>query len=163
MESNMSANITNQSVNFDYIFEDRPLKFVGIIFSSVMIVVIFCLASGIIWYENCGSDLKRILTNRLVSSICWCVLESLFVIWSPDLLLYFYRPFPNWVCILQAIFRNAVLLRLTILFDAIIIARYVFIFWLKNPLNFDDEIWCTFINFWTIIFRSVFWCIKLFF
>ena len=149
----MSNNTETEIVNFDVIFEDRPLKFVGIVFSFVMIGIIFCLGSGIIWFEFYGSDLKRILTNRLVSSICWCTLESLFLIWLPDLLLYVYRPYPTWACTLHGIFKNAVLLRLMLLFDSIIIVRYIFIFWLKNHLNFDDQFWSTFITFSITFFR----------
>ena len=149
----MSNNTETEIVNFDVIFEDRPLKFVGICFSFVTIVIIFCLGCGMIWYEKYGSDLKRTLTNRLVSSICWCVMESLFAIWLPDLLLYVYRPYPTWACTLHGIFKNAVLLRLMLLFDSIIIVRYIFIFWLKNPLNFDDQFWSTFITFSITFFR----------
>ena len=148
----MSLNST-EKIDLDIIFEDRPLKFVGVIFTLLTIGITFCLSCGIIWYEKYGADLKRTLTNRLVSSISWCVLESMVFICCIDLLLYFHRPLPKWICILQSFFRNAVLVRLLCLFDAIIIARYIFIFWIKNPLNFDDQFWCTFTNFWINFLR----------
>ena len=145
----MSLNTTTDKIDFNIIFEDRPLNYVGVISSLVVIVILFCLLSGIIWFERYGSDLRRILINRLVSCICWCLLQGMIFLWLADVVLYFYRPFPLWICYLQIIYRQAVILRLILLFDSIIITRYIFIFWLKNPLHFDDEFWCSFIN-WSI-------------
>ena len=38
-----------------------------------------------------------------------------------------------------------------ILLDFIAIARYIFIFWLKNPVAFNDEFWSTMINLWSFL------------
>ena len=38
-----------------------------------------------------------------------------------------------------------------LLLDFIAIARYIFIFWLKNPAGFNDEFWSTLINLWTLL------------
>jgi hypothetical protein len=37
--------------------------------------------------------------------------------------------------------------------DAIIVARYFQIFWMKNPLSFQDDFWCLFVNIWIVICR----------
>jgi len=143
------ANNSTSYIDFSVIYEDRPMKYVGIFSSSVMIVVLLGLCLGIIWYERFGSDLKRILLNRLVSCICWCLVKGMILYWSADVSSYIYRPFPEWVCFMQTILRNSFVTRLIVLFDAIIISRYIFIFHLKNPLHFDDDFWCRFI-FWGI-------------
>ena len=146
----MSNNSTTTSiVDLRVIFADRPLKYFAVISVVVMIVIFVTLCIGIIWFERYGSDLRRILIYRLVSCICWCLLQGMIFLWLADVVLYFYRPFPLWICYLQIIYRQAVILRLILLFDSIIITRYIFIFWLKNPLHFDDEFWCSFIN-WSI-------------
>ena len=134
MSNNSTANI-----DFSVIFEDRPLKYVAIIFSVVMIVICVCLCLGMLWFEHYGSDLRRILTNRLVSCICRCIVQTMLFLLLPEMVLYFHRPLPEWMCYLQVIFRNSLLLRLILLFDAIAVTRYVCIFCLKNPLDFDDE------------------------
>ena len=141
----MSSNTTTK-IDFSVIFEPRLLKYVGAISSVTLVAIFFCFCLGIIWFEHYGSDLRRILINRLVYCICWCLLEGLIVFWLADVILYFYRPFPVWICYLQVIYRQSILLRIVLLFDAMTISRYVFIFWLKNPLNFDIEFWCCFIN-----------------
>ena len=123
----MSLNTTTDKIDFNIIFEDRPLKNVGVISSLVVIVILFCLLSGIIWFERYGSDLRRILINRLVSCICWCLLQGMIFLWLADVVLYFYRPFPLWICYLQIIYRQAVILRLILLFDSIIITRYIYL------------------------------------
>jgi hypothetical protein len=40
---------------------------------------------------------------------------------------------------------------LTIFLDAIIIVRYLLIFWIKNPENFKDDFWSHFVNIWTVV------------
>jgi len=138
---------------FKAVFEDRPLKYIGVFLSFVLMICLAFLTAGIIWFEHFGSDLKRIFMNRCVSSVCWIVLEGQILFQVPDLLLYFYRPFPVWICYIQVILRNAVVLQVSLLLVAMIIARYVFIFWLKNPLNFDDRFWCTIVNSTIFLFR----------
>ncbi len=92
----------------------------------------------------------------MVSSICWCVIQGLLVLSLPDLVMYFYRPFPKWICFFQLILRHALVLRLLLLIDAAVIARFILIFWIKNPLNFQNDFWCHFVNIWAVIFRFSF-------
>jgi hypothetical protein len=53
----------------------------------------------------------------------------------------------------STILRNAIVLRLLLLVDAMVLARYLLIFWLKNPLKFQDDFWCHFVNTWVIVCR----------
>ena len=39
--------------------------------------------------------------------------------------------------------------------NCIIISRYIFIFWLKNPAAFQDDFWNPFVNIWIILFSVV--------
>ncbi len=102
------------------------------------------------------ADLKRIFTNKMVSSICWCAMEGLLVLFTADLVMYFYHPFPQWICFLQIILRHTIVLRLMLLVDAMVLARYILIFWLKNPLKFQDDFWCHLVNTWVFLFRFSF-------
>ena len=106
------------------------------------------------------TDLKRMFTNKMVSSICWCVIQGLVVLSLPDLVMYFYRPFPEWICFFLLVFKHAIVLRLLLLVDAAVIARFILIFWIKNPMNFQDDFWCHFVNIWAVIFRFSFICLS---
>ncbi len=103
------------------------------------------------------TDLKRIFTNQMVSSICWGVVQSLTLLSIPDLIMHFYRPFPfpEWMCYIQIILRNALAIRFLLLIDAVVIARYILQFWMKNPFNFQDDFWCLFVNIWIGAFRYI--------
>ena len=137
---------------FNFIFEDRPLKYAGVVLSFLSMTAISCLCVGIIWFEQFGSDQKRILMNKLVSAFCWAVLSSFVLVVLPDLLLYFYRPYPVWFCYLLVIVKQVLVVHMFLLLDAIIVARYAFIFWLKDPLSFDDKFWSLFVNICILIF-----------
>jgi hypothetical protein len=39
--------------------------------------------------------------------------------------------------------------------DCIMVTRYTFIFWLKNPAAFQDEFWSLFINLWVVGFSWI--------
>ena len=35
-------------------------------------------------------------------------------------------------------------------FDLIILTRYAYVFWLKNPAGFNDDFWVVFFNMWVV-------------
>ena len=140
-------------LTFGLVFEDSAVKYIAVTVGFLFTLVICCLCAGIIWYEQFGSDLKRILINQLVSSFCWMALLGCILVVFADLLMYFFRPFPIWFCYLNVLTRNAVIMNLFLLLDSIIIVRYAFIFWLKDPLSFVDTFWCFFINVCSFILR----------
>jgi hypothetical protein len=60
METNTqvaSSNISyNESdANFEELFKNRPLKFIGVSFACVSMPIVLCLLYGIIWFERFGS------------------------------------------------------------------------------------------------------------
>ena len=72
---------------------------------------------------------------------------------TADIIMYFYRPFSKHFCFIHLVLRNALMSQILMFFNAIIMVRYIFIFWLRNPLNFNDDFWCFFINLWVILSR----------
>ena len=55
----------NQSDFFSGLFEDRPIKTIGVtlaLASGTFYLAMFC---GIIWFERFGSDKKRTILNKL--------------------------------------------------------------------------------------------------
>ena len=149
--SNISEVIVDEY--FEGLFENRPSKIVGIVLASLLTVTVFLAAYGIIWFERFGSDLKRIFINKMVSSVCWSILAWTVFIKIPDLVMYFYRPFPEMFCHLHLILKNVIIFQIILFLNSIIIMRYIMMFWLKNPINFKDDFWSIFINIWIVIVR----------
>jgi len=148
-------NDTNSSTSFDPPSKDFYLGLFQFKLSKIMSILSACtilpfdiaLFYGIIWYERFGTDNRRTLMNKLLTSLSWtiiaCLLLPLF-----DVVRYMSPPFPVNVCfvhlLLKITTKNMVLLYL----DAILITKYVLVFWLKNPLAVNDEFWCLFISSW---------------
>jgi hypothetical protein len=68
MEANAQVDVKNISYNeaafnFEELFKDRPLKYVGICFACVSMLIILFLCYGIIWFERFGSG-KSIIIFR---------------------------------------------------------------------------------------------------
>ena len=159
MFSKLSLQVTynlSQNINgnyFDGLFEQRPSKIVGVILAFILTIVVVLSTYSIIWFERFGSDLKRIFINKLVSSICWCILAWFLIIQVPDLTMHFYRPFPEPFCYVHLIMRNIIVSSMLLFFDVIVLARYMLIFWMKNPLSFQDDFWYLFVNIWVVFYR----------
>jgi hypothetical protein len=86
-------------------------------------------------------------------SVAWTSIAWYLLIQTSDILLYFYRPLPDFHCLLNLVLRNAFMIQAILFFDAIILVRYIFIFWLTNPQSFCDDFWYRFINIWVVSFR----------
>jgi hypothetical protein len=74
---------------------------------------------------------------------------------TPDMIRYFSRPFNQSVCFILLTIKTTIAMQVFLFFDTINISSYVFIFWLKNPLNFQDDFWSTFVNLWIISFSLI--------
>ena len=154
-ESRMAfeTSFNNQSHYFGALNESRPSKIIGSILALFLLSINILAFWGIIWFERFGSDLKRIFINQIVVSISWSSIAWLSMIQTSDILLYFYRPLPDLYCMFNLVLRNALMIQAILFFDIIIIVRYIFIFWMKDPVNFSDDFWFCFVNLWVLIFR----------
>ena len=99
-------------------------------------------------FEKYGTDKRRTLLNIFVSMYCWAVLEFLAFVQLPETIRYIYGPLPEIVCHMQYIIRHSILTVFLMLKDASVMTRYAFIFWLKNPVAFNDEFWSLFLWLW---------------
>ena len=68
------------------------------------------------------------------------------VIQLSELPRYFLGPQPATFCLLQSVIKNSLKWQLLLLLDSVIIVRYIFIFWLKNPGAVNEDFWTTFAN-----------------
>jgi hypothetical protein len=61
---------------------------------------------------------------------------------------YLLGPFPIKFCLIQYALKNGIYSQILLYLNGIILFRYIFIFWLKNPTVFQDDFWNLFINIW---------------
>ncbi len=149
-------NTTDQEV-FIGLFQSRPSKIFSICFSFLSTSLAVFLFYGIIWFERFGTDNKRTLINKLVSSQCWSAIQYFAICQNLDIIRYIVGPLPEWFCFLILVYKNSLKAQFI---DSSILVQYVFVFWLKNPGGVNDDFWSCFINLWIIGFSYIFYFSK---
>jgi len=137
---------------FSTAFQNSPLKTTAIVTSLISVIFLISSGYGIIWYERYGSDSKRILINRLVTSICWTGIEFYVLVLPMEIARYIFGPLPETLCMFHLMLKNIITFQTVLFCDGVSAARYLFIFYLKNPSEFQDEFWHIFINIWIVFF-----------
>ena len=151
-ETGLSSNITvrcNSSIETVYcgVFENRQINFVALPISAILILLSTLQLLGMIWFERFHSGNYRTLMNKLFASVCWAAIAHN-VHTVLDIFRYLLGPRPPSLCFLQNFFKFTATSVFLLLYDAIIITKYMLIFWLKNPGAVNDEFWCRFISLW---------------
>ena len=109
---------------------------------------------GIIWFEQ--DNHNRTLINQLVSSLMWSFLCWMLIIQPPTIMYFaFGRLNFSELCSFHTYVRNALIMHFLFIQNAIIICRYMFIFYLKNPTAIQDDYWKIFINIWSFMFSGI--------
>ena len=155
---NISQNISLGSCPNDFfieLYKFRPSITIAVILTYSSICILIPILYSIIWYEKFGSDKKRTVLNKLVSSVCWCTIVYYTLIQVPELFRIWFGPFPALFCNFQLVIKNALAIQLLLTFDTMSILRYIFIFWLKNPYGFCDDFWTTYLNLWMFSFSLI--------
>ena len=145
---------TSKEIYFSGIFYNRPSKFAAVFISAFLLTVNILIWYGAIWFEHFGSDQKRTLVNKLFTSFSWTSIAA-FLISSTDLVRYTVGPFPWQICSIQMLIKNSLRTQYLLFYDSIALTRYIFIFWLKNPMALDHDFWSLFISCWIILASSI--------
>jgi len=124
----------------------------GVTSSLVMIPVQLFAFFGLIWYEHNASDLTRVFINRMVTSVSWSAMAWIVLVQTPEMLRHIFGPFPVLLCRVQFVAKNATLIQIVLFYDAMVVVRYLSIFVLKNPLEFQNEFWTFFVNVAVVFF-----------
>ena len=139
---------TNERYEFyPGLFEPKISMILSIIVSCILIPFDLFMYYGIIWYERYGTDNHRTLMNKLLCSVCWNVIFANLVIFS-DIFRYIVGPYSVHFCFIQVLLKVMMKTMLLLFMDAIILVRYILIFWLKNPASVNNEFWSSFLNLW---------------
>jgi hypothetical protein len=149
-ETPQNLYLLNRSNDFFVgLVENRISKISSVIFSALGSYLCIGMLYSIIWYEKFGSDSKRTLINRLFVYFWLCPMIWEATVQQVDIIRYIFGPMPKFVCRINYFLKLHFTIHALILLDFIVVARYIFIFWLKNPAAFNDEFWSVFINLWT--------------
>ena len=160
--SNCSTAMAEHEKCFKNLYKSNATKIAIIFISLLSTVLLLVLSYGVIWFERFGNDHKRTLMNKLVSSLCWFLMEWYLVGQTICLIRHFIGPLPPIICAFQQIQKTSVKFQLLLCFDAMQITRYIFIFHLKNPSAVKDDFWSVFITSWILGFSNLY-SFKLFF
>jgi hypothetical protein len=68
---------------------------------------------------------------------------------------YIVGPSPVIVCRFNYFLKLTLTVQGLMFMNSIIISRYIFIFWLKNPAAFQDEFWSLLVNIWVVLFSFI--------
>ena len=116
---------------------------------SFIFTLLFCLLCyGAIWYDEQGSDHNLTLMHKLFYIVFWIAISSLPIIQVMQVSIQLFGPFNQSLCFLIILLKNIVRTDILLFLCANIIARYILIFHLKNPLAVVDGFWCVFISLW---------------
>jgi hypothetical protein len=133
---------------FPVLTENNPERIISL-------TVSFCLSFGsvpflfgIIQFESFGGDKKRSVLNIFTSMICWTLIAMSVLVKIPETVRFIYGPMPNTFCCILNASKYYIAPTLMLYYDAIAIARYIYIFWLTNPAAFDDQFWGCFVSIW---------------
>ena len=131
------------------------IKFIFFFCSFVLIIVGIPGFYSIIWFEKYGSNKKRTILNKLVAVGCWNAIQFCLFIQIPEMIRFMNGPQPIWLCFIKQILRSAIFTQILFILDAIAIAKYIYVFCLKNPAGFQDSFWCVFTGIWITVAGSV--------
>jgi formate-dependent nitrite reductase membrane component NrfD len=86
--------------------------------------------------------------HKLSYIVFWIAISSLPIIQALEVSIQLFGPFNQCFCFSFITFKNIVRTTILLFLCANIIARYILIFHLKNPLAVVDGFWCVFISSW---------------
>jgi len=128
---------------FAGVFELDGVRIVLILFSTITSFLLIPFITGIIVFECTNSDhriFSRFITSMGVSYIIYSILVVM-----PDIFRYTFGPLNENFCFWHYILKSTLSLQHILIYDAISIIRYIFIFRMKNPTLFQDAFWIFFI------------------
>ena len=140
---------------FSGLLDSNAGKIISLMISCFGIVASPLVLLSIIWYEKYGNDSNRTLLNMFASLYCWAVVEFIILVQIPETARFLFGPLPGFVCHIQIFLRSTSVTVLLLYKNFSALTKYIFIFWLKNPVAFDNEFWSLFICFWVHFFSLV--------
>ena len=136
---------------FGGLMENRASKIGSVLFSQLGNCIALFLTFCIIWYEKFGNTEYKTVINRITEQTWWLVLAYYGTIQQIEIARYVFGPLPWTLCQLTVFAKLFATMYGIVLLDIIIITRYLFIFWIRNPVSLNDELLGAFITMWALM------------
>ena len=140
---------------FGGLMENRPSKICSVVFSQLGNCIALLSIYSIIWYEKFGTTEYKTVINRLNVQCWWTSFVYYGFFQQLEIVRYIFGPMPWALCQLNIFAKLFAPMYLVLLLDFIIITRYLFIFWIKNPVGLNDEMLGTFFTLWSLLFTFI--------
>ena len=154
---NSSMGFNNSSINFnDPIMETNNfIKYGSSILTLVMVLLSIPLFYSIIWYQKYRANDNQTIVNQFFSAICWNLIAWNLSVQMVTIFRYIIGPINSNICLLTLLSRRTIMTIILLIFDAISLMRYLFIFHLKGIATFKDDFWFRFVCMWIVGFSVV--------
>jgi hypothetical protein len=155
---NISSHINSSAINFNTLIlePDKIItKYALSILSLGMVLFAIPLFYSIIWYEKYGTNDLQTIVNQFFSAICWNMIAWNVSVQLITIFRYTTGPINSNICLLTLLTRRTLTTILLLLFDAISLMRYLYIFHLKNIAAFKDDFWYRFVCIWVVGFSLI--------
>jgi hypothetical protein len=152
-------NITNKTSSNSYagLMEWDMFKVTYIIFHIVLTFVAPLILYSIVWYERFGSDFKyRILTNRILSHICWISIGRCLIARIPYSAIIFFGPFSTNICDIIILIGRYSFLCTFIEIAIWQLIKYFYIFKWKYMIRLNDDLSAICLTMCNLLFSAVF-------
>jgi len=136
---------------FSGLMENRASKIGSVLFSQLGNCIALFLTYCIIWYEKNGNTEYKTVINRLTEQSWWLVLVYYGIVQEIEIMRYVYAPLPWALCQFTVFSKLFGTMYCILLLDIIVITRYLFIFWIKNPASLNDDILGVFLTMWALM------------
>ena len=154
---NNSATKMQEEEDFFHIIVDNNINTVCVVlFSTLIWALSLPLLTSIIWYERNGFEQYNLFTNKLLTLICWMFIRWFFFLHTSHVYRFTFGPLPKLECFWQQLMHRTFLKQGVLFIDGMMVSRYAFIFWLKNPAAFQADFWIIFFNLWVKSFVFLF-------
>ncbi len=141
----MSFKIFRDIFFFKNVYLFHPSCIFAMSFSTICSILMTPIIYSIIWFER--DNHNRTLINCLVSSDLWVQIAWNVLVQPWTLFRYIFGPINiSIICTLDVLIRNATLVYMNIIQNAIFIIQYVCLFHVKNPTALHEGFWQIFIN-----------------
>ena len=130
------------------IYDNNITKILGLVYAITVSAIITPLVYLVTLFER--QNPLRILLSQLFSKIIFIGILFVIFVEVPNYFIYIVGPLPEFMCSIEIVLRAAFTISILILLNAILIARYIFLFHTKNPTATQHDYWTHFLSIWSL-------------
>ena len=119
----------------------------GLLYSLTVTIITIPLLYLVLLFEK--ENPYRTLLNQLNSKVIQLGIVLIVGTELLDYALYIFGPLNKIICENEILLRSCLSIQQLLLFNAILIERYLFLFYIKNPTSTQDDYWTLFLSIWS--------------